>query len=508
LVGAAVLALASQSHAAPFFDAVGLVSNDTTLHPAKLQDPGLTNAWGLSYSPTSPFWISSNGAGTSPVYRVNPATQATTGPALVVTIPGDGSVTGQVFSGVAGAFNGDAFLFVSEDGTVSGWRGSLGTTAETLVLASDNNNYKGAALATVGAGTYLYGANFRSGHVDVFKGAAAMPDLTGSFTDPALPSGYAPFNVQNLNGTLYVAYAQLNVSTGDEVAGAGFGFVDSFDLQGNFIARVASGGALNAPWGLAIAPSSFGALAGSLLVGNFGDGRITAYDAATHVMLGQIMDMNGKPIEIDGLWALAPGNNGNAGSKDLLYFTAGPDEESHGLFGVLVAALQLTTAVSRKNHGTAEAPFDIDLLNANFGPECRSSGGNHTFVFNFTNNVTSGSASVTSGTGSVSGNPAFSTNNMTVDLTGVTDVQKITVTLSGVTDSFGQVLPNTAVSANMLIGDVNGNKTVNSTDVSQTKLQSGQAVTAANFREDIIPNGQINGSDVSQAKLRVGSGVP
>ena len=167
----------------------------------------------------------------------------------------------------------------------------------------------------------------------------------------------------------------------------------------------------------------------------------------------------------------------------------------------------LTSAVSRKTHGGA-GDFDIDLLNANFGPECRSSGGNHTLVFTFTNNVTSGSASVTSGTGSVSGSPSFSGNTMTVSLTGVTDVQKITVTLSNVTDSFAQVLPNTAVSMNMLIGDVNGNKTVNSTDVSQTKLQSGQAVTAANFREDVNINGQINGTDVSQVKLRVGSGVP
>ena len=173
----------------------------------------------------------------------------------------------------------------------------------------------------------------------------------------------------------------------------------------------------------------------------------------------------------------------------------------------IVAPLQLTTAVSRKTHGGA-GTFDINLLNASFGPECRSSGGNHMLVFTFTNNVTSGSASVTGGTGSVSGSPTFSGNTMTVNLTSVADVQKITVTLSNVTDTFAQVLPNTAVSVNMLIGDVNGNKTVNSTDVSQTKLQSGQDVTAANFREDVNINGQINGTDVSLVKLRVGSGVP
>jgi hypothetical protein len=168
--------------------------------------------------------------------------------------------------------------------------------------------------------------------------------------------------------------------------------------------------------------------------------------------------------------------------------------------------LQLTAAVSRKNHGTGT--FDIDLLNANFGPECRSSGGNHTFVFTFTNNVTSGSASVTTGTGSVSGSPTFSANTMTVNLTGVTDVQKITVTLSGVTDSFSHVLPNTAVSANMLIGDTTGNKSVNSSDISQTKAQSGQAAGAGNFRTDVTVSGLINSSDISLVKASSGHAVP
>ncbi len=173
-----------------------------------------------------------------------------------------------------------------------------------------------------------------------------------------------------------------------------------------------------------------------------------------------------------------------------------------------VAPLQLTTAVSRKTHGAA-GDFDIALpLIGEPGVECRSSSGNHTLVFAASNNLVSGNASVTAGIGAVSGSPTFSGNTMTVNLTGVADVQKITVTLSNVTDSFAQVLPDKAVSVNMLVGDVTANKTVNSTDVSQTKLQSGQAVTAANFREDIIPSGQINGTDVSLVKLRVGSAVP
>jgi uncharacterized protein (TIGR03118 family) len=342
VVGAALLAFSTHASAIRV-DAVGLVSDDLSLHPAQLLDTGLKNAWGMSYSASGPFWISSTEVGTSPVYRVDPGpTQATTGPLLVVTIPGAGNPTGQVFNGTA-AFNGDLFLFVSEDGTVSGWRGALGTTAETLVAASANNIYKGAAIAHIGNDSYLYAANFRAGTIDIVKGSAASPNLAGSFTDPGLPSGYAPFNIQNLNDTLYVAYAKQDAAKEDEEAGAGFGYVDSFDLQGNFLARIASAGTLNAPWGLAIAPSSFGALAGTLLVGNFGDGHINIFDASSHALIGQVLDGNGAPLEIEGLWALAPGNNGNAGSSALLYFTSGPDDEEHGLFGVLQAVPEPST---------------------------------------------------------------------------------------------------------------------------------------------------------------------
>ncbi len=173
-----------------------------------------------------------------------------------------------------------------------------------------------------------------------------------------------------------------------------------------------------------------------------------------------------------------------------------------------LAPLALITAVSRKDHGAA-GTFDVDLpLAGEPGVECRSSGGNHTLVFTFNNDVVSGSASVTSGVASVMGNPSFAGNTMTVNLTGVTDVQKITVTVSSVTDSFGQTLPDEAVSVNMLIGDTSGNKTVNATDVSQTKLQSGQAVTATNFREDVNVNGSINATDVSLVKLKSGTALP
>lgn len=332
-----LLALASISiaHAGPV-TVTNLVTDKQAANPAKITDTQLHNAWGLSSSPTSPFWVSSNGDGVSTLYSVNPVTQATTKLGLTVAIPGDGSVTGQVFN-PAGGFNNDAFLFVSEDGTISGWRGALGTTAEVLQLPG-SASYKGAALGLIGGNHYLYAADFAGGKIDVIKGTSGAPDLAGSFTDPALPSGYAPFNIQNIGNTLYVAYAVVG-SDGDEVAGAGLGFVDSFDLSGNMLGRIASGGALNAPWGLAIAPTGFGDMAGNLLVGNFGDGRISRYDPATGTFLGQLQTAGGSVLSIEGLWALGVGNGGSGGSASNIYFTAGPDGETHGLFGVLAASV-------------------------------------------------------------------------------------------------------------------------------------------------------------------------
>jgi uncharacterized protein (TIGR03118 family) len=345
LAASATLTMAAIPAVAQQFTVTPLVSDDALAHPAQLIDGGLVNAWGLSYTPTGPFWISSNGAGTSTLYKVDGATQATAKLGLTVTIPDSGRVTGQVFNGNAasGAFNGDAFLFVSEDGTVSGWRAALGTTAERLATPSPANVYKGVAFADVAGNSYLYAANFRAGSVDVMKGNAGAPDLTGRFLDPNLPAGFAPFNVQRLGDSIYVAFAKQDATLSDEVAGAGLGFVDRFDLQGNLVSRVASGGTLDAPWGLAIAPASFGSWAGALLVGNFGDGRINAYDAATNTLIGQVAGPDGLALSIDGLWALSPGNDGSAGSSALLYFTAGPDDERHGLFGVLGAVPEPST---------------------------------------------------------------------------------------------------------------------------------------------------------------------
>ena len=302
---------------------------------AAVTDPGLINPWGLSASGTSPFWLGINGSGTSELYNGSGVKQG-----LVVTIPpvGTGTPTGTVFNGVAGAFNSDVFLFASEDGTISGWRGALGTTAETLIGANAANVYKGLALGSTGGGNYAYAANFRTGTIDVVKGSAGDPNLTGTFIDPSLPAGYAPFDVQNIGGILYVTYAVQDAAKHDDVAGAGNGIVDKFDLSGNFLGRLVTGGALNSPWGLAIAPAGFGDVAGDLLVGNFGDGRIDAYNATTGAFVETLVDANGNPISIDGLWALRFGNGSGSGPVNSLYFTAGPNGEADGLFGDLVTA--------------------------------------------------------------------------------------------------------------------------------------------------------------------------
>jgi len=309
-------------------------------------DPSLKNPWGVSAAPSGPFWVSDNGTGVSTLYSVNPTTDATAKLGLTVAIPGDGSVTGQVFNGTSN-FGSDSFLFVNEDGTISGWDGA--TTAATLQAASAANVYKGAAIAAIGSNSYLYAANFRAGTIDVLKGNLAAPSLTGAFSDPSLASGYAPFNIQNLGGDLFVTYAKQDPAKHDDVAGLGNGFVDEYDLNGNLLQRVAGGGTLDSPWGLAIAPSSLGSFAGDLLVGNFGDGRINAFDLASMggpTFKGQLPGAGANPLAIDGLWALKTGNDGSAGSSQKLYFTAGPDGETGGVFGVITPVPETSTTVS------------------------------------------------------------------------------------------------------------------------------------------------------------------
>jgi uncharacterized protein (TIGR03118 family) len=341
------LVLAAPARAGNVVQITPLVSDTQTFKTPP--DPDLKNPWGISFSPSAPgtpFWISDNATGRTTLYSVDPTTDATAKLGFVTIppfppVPGrTGNPTGQVFNNDTTAFNGDSFLFVSEDGTISGWRGSigLGNTAEVIQTGDPANIYKGVTLETIDGHTYLLSANFGTGKIDVRKGDSAAPALAGNFTDPALPAFYAPFNIEKIGDKLYVTYAMTN-GTGDDQKGPGNGIVSVFDANGNFLARVTSnGGSLNSPWGMAIAPTSFGSIAGDLLVGNFGDGRINIFGLNannTGTFLGQLLGADGNPLSIDGLWALTVGNDGRAGSSQKLYFTAGPNDEANGLFGVL-----------------------------------------------------------------------------------------------------------------------------------------------------------------------------
>jgi uncharacterized protein (TIGR03118 family) len=353
-MGLGILAGSGGLARAESFYTLNLVTDDQAFNKAQITDPvisgkpsGLVNAWGISYGGTGPFWVSSNGTGVANLYSVDPSNDTTSKLGLTVVIPGDGSVTGQVSNSNSAAFNGDRFLFVSEDGTISGWRNALGSNAEVLRTGLSVNVYKGVALATIGGNTYLYAANFKSGAIDVLKGTPGAPNLTGKFTDPNLPASYAPFNIELIGGKLYITYAMTQAGSNDEQHGPGLGIVNVFDTQGNLIGRVASpGGPLNAPWGLAIAPSSFGSFAGDLLVGNIGDGTINAFNLSNNNHFdGQLLGTDGKPLSIDGLWGLIPGNGGLGGNVDTIYFSAGPQDESHGLFGSLNAVPEPSSVV-------------------------------------------------------------------------------------------------------------------------------------------------------------------
>ena len=333
------------------FRETDLVSNI----PGRAQhlDPNLVNPWGISASSTSPMWISDNNAGVATLY--NGAGQKVN---LTVTIPPPagsapnamGTPTGTVFNPTSdfkitkGGTTGKAFfIFATEDGTIAAWKPDA--DINNAVLPVDNSAatdsagdvgavYKGLASGSVGTANYLYAANFRFGTVDVFDGQF-NPALAGSFTDPAIPTGFAPFGIQNIGGQLFVTYAKQNAAKHDDVKGPGNGFVDVFSTSGVLLRRFASGGTLNSPWGLALAPSSFGNFHGDVLVGNFGDGLINAFTPAG-VFRGQLKSETTAPIQIDGLWGLRFGNGGNGGDLNTLFFAAGINDEQDGLFGSIV----------------------------------------------------------------------------------------------------------------------------------------------------------------------------
>jgi len=343
-VAIAAAVLVAGSAAGGIADDVFTVHNlvSDTSGPAPATDASLVNGWGLTAGPTTPWWVSNNGTNTSTLYNGSGAKQA-----LTVAVPG--GPTGTVFNGVATDFvvsqNGKSgaarFLFATEGGTILGWSPTVnGATAIPGVDRSASGAiYKG--LTTMS--DRLYATDFHNGHVDVFD-SSFSPVASATFTDPKLPKGYAPFGIQALAGSIFVTYAKQDAAKKDDVPGNGFGYVDQFTADGQLVARVASGGRKNAPpnapWGLALAPSSFGVFSGDVLVGNFGNGRVSAYQdrgGGKWVYKGQIRHGDQTLATIDGLWAIAFGNGAAGGPATTLYFTAGPSDEAHGLFGSITA---------------------------------------------------------------------------------------------------------------------------------------------------------------------------
>ena len=301
---------------------------------ARITDANLVNPWGLAFGPATPAWVADNRTDVSTLYSGGVRKSIPVTLPLVVGIPG-GAPTGVVFNATPGfKVNGAAahFIFDSEAGTITAWNANTQAVTEATTPGAI---YKGLAIASKGGTTMLYAANFHAGTIDVFNDSFAPVTVPGGFVDPNLPAGFAPFNIQEIAGRLVVAYAQQDADAEDEVAGAGLGYVDVFDTSGHLLRRLVSQGALNAPWGLAVAPRHFGPFSGDLLVGNFGDGAINAYDPRTGAFRGTLQNKDGNQIRINGLWALRFGN-GVIGTPQTLLFTAGIGDEDHGLFGEIV----------------------------------------------------------------------------------------------------------------------------------------------------------------------------
>jgi uncharacterized protein (TIGR03118 family) len=333
------------AHKANSYRTVDLISDQAGV--ARHMDPNLVNAWGLVAGPSTPWWIADNGKDVSTLNDGH-------GNAIPLVVKVAGAPTGTVFNGGSdfvvhhqGLSGPSVFMFATESGTIRGWNPNVPppspSTHSFIVVnrSSEGAIYKGLAIASTGAGDRLYATDFHNARVDVFNGNFHRVNMPGAFVDPNIPDGYAPFGIRNIDGSIFVTYAKQDADAEDDDSGPHRGFVDMYSLNGTLLGRVASRGPLDSPWGLAIAPRGFGRFGGDLLVGNFGgEGRINAYalesnGSAEHA--GSLRRANGEPVAIDGLWALSFGNGGPAGAKGRLFFTAGPDGESHGLFGRITA---------------------------------------------------------------------------------------------------------------------------------------------------------------------------
>jgi uncharacterized protein (TIGR03118 family) len=365
------------------FGLVNLASDVPGL--ARVTDPRLVNPWGIAYSPTGPFWFAEDGSGVSDILDGSGEPSS-----LIVTVPStaeSGSApTGTVFNSGAGfvisengVFRPSRFLFASKDGTISGWSAVVDPTR--ALLAVDNSSsgavYTGLAIAADATGnSFLYAADFSRGTIDVFNQDFRPVVRPGSFQDPNLPEGFAPFNIQKINDMLFVTYARQDEDKEDDVPGQGNGFIDVFDSAGRLVRHFASQGALDSPWGLALAPAGFGPFGGALLVGNNGDGRINAYNPASGAFLGELASDTGAPIALPDLWALTFGNGHVGGDSDTLFFAAGVGDDEHGVFGAVQPPDRLganTAGLGAFDPRAPGEPGDYPLPPSN-GPAFRASG--------------------------------------------------------------------------------------------------------------------------------------
>ena len=321
---------------------------------AKFLDPKLKNPWGLALGPTSPWWVADNNGNVSTLYTGNGNPFSLVVDIPTPTTPKGGAPTGIVFNSNphdfvvpgGGAADGSRFIFATEDGTIAGWNPTFSLTQ--AVIAVDNSNvppganngavYKGLAMAETEEGQMLYAANFRTGKVDVYDSKWDRVEEPGAFLDNHVPDGFAPFGIQEIGGRIFVSYAKQKPDRHDDLSGPGNGFVDIFNTEGRLLKRLIKHGALNSPWGMALAPEGFGDHEGDLLVGNFGDGRINAYNIESGEFRGPLRRPDGSAVEIPGLWDIAFGNGAIAGPKTTLFFAAGINDEKDGLFGSLQVA--------------------------------------------------------------------------------------------------------------------------------------------------------------------------